>query len=405
MQYSIFSVFGVELEYMIVNRDTLQVMPIADKLLNKVAGSPVSDYDNGLVSWSNELVNHVIELKTTEPTPNLSGFSQAFHDNVVEINKLLLEWNAMLLPTGAHPLMNPYTEMVLWPHEHSQIYKLYNRIFDCRGHGWANLQSTHINLPFSNTQEFAQLHAAIRLLLPIIPALTASTPILDGKITGLSDSRLETYRHNQKKIPVISGMVIPEAVYSEEAYTQEIFNPIKEAITPYDQDKILDTLFLNSRGAIARFDRGAIEIRIIDIQEAPKADIALVNFITLILKKIVSEKWSAWDDHSKIGTSDLAQIFQEVIKTGQATIIQHTNYLQQFGIEHAHSAKDVWLKLFHEVEEEMLVSDYKVIQHILKYGNLSKRIMDELPQDPTEKDINRVYQALAQCLANNQLYE
>jgi hypothetical protein len=87
----------------------------------------------------------------------------------------------MLLPTGAHPLMDPFTETRLWPHEHKEIYNLYNRIFDCRGHGWSNLQSTHLNLPFSGDAEFKKLHAAIRLLLPLIPALSASTPLLDGK--------------------------------------------------------------------------------------------------------------------------------------------------------------------------------------------------------------------------------
>ncbi|WP_262710362.1 hypothetical protein [Mangrovivirga cuniculi] len=31
----LFQAFGIELEYMIVNRDTLEVMPIADKLFEK----------------------------------------------------------------------------------------------------------------------------------------------------------------------------------------------------------------------------------------------------------------------------------------------------------------------------------------------------------------------------------
>ena len=44
--------------------------------------------------------------------------------------------------------MHPETEMQLWQHNYSKIYALYNRIFDCRGHGWSNVQSMHINLPF-----------------------------------------------------------------------------------------------------------------------------------------------------------------------------------------------------------------------------------------------------------------
>ena len=50
------------------------------------------------------------------------------------------------------------------------MYEAYDRIFDCRGHGWANLQAVHLNLPFSGDEEFGRLHAAIRLVLPIMPA-------------------------------------------------------------------------------------------------------------------------------------------------------------------------------------------------------------------------------------------
>ena len=74
------------------------------------------------------------------------------------------------------------------------IYQTYDRIFGCKAHGWANLQSMHLNLPFADDAEFARLHAAIRLVLPIIPALAASSPIADGRPTGFMDIRMEAYR-------------------------------------------------------------------------------------------------------------------------------------------------------------------------------------------------------------------
>ena len=77
---------------------------------------------------------------------------------------------ARLLPTAMHPWMDPDRDLRLWPHEASAVYEAFNRIFSCRGHGWANLQSAHINLPFANDEEFGRLHAAIRAVLPIIPA-------------------------------------------------------------------------------------------------------------------------------------------------------------------------------------------------------------------------------------------
>ena len=216
--YSLFQVTGVELEYMIVDRNTLSVRPECDTLLKEVTGKISSSYENGDIAWSNELVNHVVELKTNGPVLSLIGIGDQFYKNIQLINSILSDYNAMLLPTGAHPWMDPFTETQLWKHDYNRIYELYNRIFDCRGHGWSNLQSTHINLPFSGDEEFGRLHAAIRIVLPLIPALCASTPVLDGEVTGFADSRLEKYRHNQKKISSIAGKVIPEAVFTEQDY-------------------------------------------------------------------------------------------------------------------------------------------------------------------------------------------
>ena len=52
-----------------------------------------------------------------------------------------------------HPWMDPRAAS-LWPHEYGEVYAAYDRIFDCRRHGWANLQSVHLNLPFADEREF-----------------------------------------------------------------------------------------------------------------------------------------------------------------------------------------------------------------------------------------------------------
>lgn len=406
MAYRIFEVFGVEMEYMIVNRDTLKVSPIADELFKKVTGDYVSDFENGTIDWSNELVNHVVEIKTHVPAQSLLNLDLPFAENVRQINEKLKTFNAMLLPTGAHPFMDPFTEMKLWEHEYNEIYNLYNRIFDCRGHGWANLQSTHINLPFQGDEEFKKLHAAIRLLLPIIPALSASTPMLDGRLTGFTDSRLETYRHNQQKMPVISGKVIPEAVFSKEQYYTHIFDCIRESIRPYDTENILDQHFLNSRGAIARFDRGAIEIRIIDIQECPAADVAILASVVAVLKKLVNESWTSIDEQTKWHEDTLAAIFLDVIHHGENALITDTAYLQMFGMEpEAMSAGELWAFLLPEIREQLSLSQYEIISKIIGLGTLSNRIKRKLGNNPEQDKIKEVYRMLATCLQNNRLLE
>ena len=400
-KYHLFEVYGIELEYMLVSATDLKVAPVVDELLTLKHGKLVSDIENGSIAWSNELVAHVVELKTNGPTTTIETLSDDFHKNIKEINELMQSRKMMLLPTASHPLMNPETDTQLWKHSYSQVYELYNRIFDCNGHGWSNVQSTHINLPFYDDKEFEKLHAAIRIILPLIPGLCASSPVLEGKRTGFMDSRLEFYKTNQKEIPEMTGMVIPERVFSKVDYYSTIFEPIKRAIKPHDTNKILDHHFLNSRGAIARFDRNAIEIRLVDIQECPKADIAICILIIEVLKSLVSGNLCSLRNQKKWSKQDLFEILNDGIKHGEHSMITNIDFLKNFGITASITSQELWRHLYESVKHH-INSDYKnAIEIILTEGTLSTRILKAIDSDFSEKQIKKVYSKLADCLSEN----
>ncbi|MBZ0326018.1 MAG: glutamate--cysteine ligase [Altibacter sp.] len=405
MAYQLFEVFGIELEYMVVDAANLKVSPIVDKLLTAKNGSLTSDVDNGAIEWSNELVAHVVELKTNGPAADLDSLAEAFHENILEMNALLETFGATLLPTASHPLMDPTTEMQLWKHSYSKIYALYNRIFDCKGHGWSNVQSMHINLPFGNDSEFEKLHAAIRVLLPIIPGLSASSPIFEGKNTGFKDARMEVYKTNQKEIPVMAGKVIPEQVFSKSDYYKTIFEPINSAIAPHDTENILDHHFLNSRGAIARFDRNAIEIRVIDIQECPKADIAIAVLVIEVLKYFVAEKSVSLAKQKSWHEDDLFDLLNAVIKTGEETVIYNQKYLSLFGIDTTSSVQQIWETLYARVKDGISEDYQDALAIILKEGTLSTRILKALDGDYSQSAIQNVYRRLGHCLSTNTLFK
>ena len=263
--HKLLSVFGIELEYMIVDKDSLEVLPISDKILRTSTGEITQSLEHGAISWSNELVLHVLELKTNGPAKKLDHLDESFHKNVQTINNMLEKHNGLLLPSAMHPFMHPETDMRLWTHGDRETYEMYNKVFNCKGHGWANLQSTHLNLPFSNDVEFGRLYAAIRVILPILPALAASSPFKEGKATGWLDTRVLTYKDNQKKVPQITADIIPEPFFTIKEYEDNVLTPMYEAISPYDPDELLQAEWLNSRGAIARFIRNAIEIRVLKL--------------------------------------------------------------------------------------------------------------------------------------------
>lgn len=404
---TLFRKFGVELEYMLVDAGTLDVLPVADRLLALVAGEGASDYVHGPITWSNELVNHVLEFKTSEPATSWNGLAADFQDNVSDANERLKRFGGQLLPTAMHPWMDPAREMQLWPHENSEVYQTFHRIFDCRGHGWANLQSMHLNLPFEGDEEFGRLHAAVRAVLPLLPALAASSPIVEGKLTGLADSRLEFYRNNSKKIPRVAGRVIPEPVFDAEGYDREIFQPMYAQIAPHDPEGILQEEWLNARGAIARFDRGAIEIRVLDVQECPAADLAIAAVVLATVRRLMDN-----DDLQPrlqaLSVDQLEPIFRATLAEADKAVIQDEALLDCLGFfgSSTMTAAEVWGTLIEWARlEEGVPAEFIVpLKTLLEHGPLASRIAKRLAGDTSRERLVGLYRQLANCLTHGEMF-
>lgn len=405
MSWKLWERFGVEQEFMIVDRDTLDVLPRADLLLKNAAGEIESEIVRADVGWSNELVSHVIELKAAQPLTSLQGWSDRIASEIRTIDAILAPAGARLLPTAAHPWMDPLRETVLWPHENTEIYRAYDRIFNCQGHGWANLQSVHLNLSFAGDVEFGRLHAAIRAVLPLIPGLTAASPFLDGRFCGFLDGRLETYRHNQERIPVIAGEVIPEEVFTEKDYDTHIFSPVREAIRPFDPEGLLSQFFLNSRGAIARFDRGAIEIRIIDLQECPAADLAILQTVVALLRLLVDEAKVSMPELMSLDTRTLAACYHRVVRYGEDARIDDAKYLRVFGLPpQSLGVGEIWKRLWPQLSPGVESGLRPIMETMMDSGTLSSRLLRVLGHTPSHSKLLGVYRELADCLLENQLW-
>jgi hypothetical protein len=282
------------------------------------------------------------------------------------------------MPGAAHPWMNPDTDTRLWPHGDDTIYTAYDRIFDCRGHGWSNLQSMHVNLPFADDREFARLHAAIRAVLPILPALAASSPFLDAKATRHKDARLATYAKNQARVPEITGRVIPEPVGSQAEYQERILEPIYRAIAPHDPDGILRYEWLNSRGAIARFDRNAIEIRVLDTQEHPGADLAIAAAVVDCVQRLYEGEARTLHAANAIPTDVLADLFGRWLTAGE-----------------------LWRRI---AGDEKLPVDRAPLDVVLREGSLASRLVRAVGPEVTRATLERTYRRLCDCLAEGRSF-
>lgn len=419
--FHLFQAFGVELEYMIVDARTLDVRPIADLLLERASKLPGAEpeFDEGAsvagevalgaVSWSNELCLHVLEMKTAEPARSLAGLAAQFQSHVCRANALLEESGARLLPGAMHPWMDPLREMKLWPHGYGEVYATFDRIFGCTGHGWANLQSAHLNLPYQGDDEFGRLHGAIRAILPIMPAIAASSPLVEGRLTGLLDNRLEVYRHNSRKVPSVAGRVIPEPVYTHADYEREILGQIAADLKPLDPEGVLEPEWTNSRGCIARFIRNTIEVRVLDVQECPAADLAVVGLVESAIRAAADGTLGDLSAVKALRVEQLERILIATIRDGDEAILSDESYFRAIGASNPSTprrAADVWREIadrvFFTSAQDRAVED--CARTILSTGCLARRISKAVGSDTRRDRLRDVFTRLADCLARGESF-
>ncbi len=286
--YRAFDVCGLELEYVTVDRD-LNAVSVVEPVLAALAGRPVSDATLGAVEFSNEIVDHVLEIKTPAPTKSLAQSEAWLAEGVRRVSALLSDhFTARLLPTGMHPWFNP-KKARLWTRSSASIYATYARLFDVKTHGWANLQACHVNLPLGRPEESAAMLNASALLVPYLPALAASSPMHDGELQPAVCNRMQHVLHHQDRLPESTGTMVPEYVGSLADYRQTIVKPMLAAARKLPGSGPICGEFLNARAVVVKFWRSSLEVRCLDMQECVKMDVALAVLVRWALKDLTEQ--------------------------------------------------------------------------------------------------------------------
>jgi hypothetical protein len=219
---------------------------------------------------------------------------------------------------------------------------------------------------------------------------------------------MEVYRHNARRVPQVTGSVVPESVGSIDEYHERILTPLYQAIAPHDSEEILQEEWLNARGAIARFERQSIEIRVLDVQECPMADLAIASTVIAVLKLLCQEQWSLSAKQRKLETPALAALLQRCSRHANKAMIDDTDYLRLFDIRRPRAtAGTVWQHLVdaaRKASDSDLMHYSRPIDAILRHGPLSRRIADATGKHPDRGRLQEVYGQIADCLHSGTMY-
>jgi len=389
-------VLGPEHEFSLVDGN-LYPLPIVDRAIKELNGRIVNYVRLKSFTFGKELQSHVAEFKANMPFYSPETFEETMQKAVLEIADFVeKKHDAQLLGTGMHPLLRLEGAKV-WSHRDRKIYEALSRVFNFYQHGWLNIQAFQLNISYGNEKEAIRLHNALANLLPYIPAISASSPVYESKISEYTDSRLHFYRINQKEIPSMTGDIIPEYVNSFKEYRQITINKYTEELQKLNAPEyILNKEWLNSRGAVFRFDRKAIEIRIMDEQECVKADVALSCFIRASLRGMLSQR------KPYLPRDALIEDLNSVIKDGLEAKVHHPR---------GPTARDVCRYYFRMALENALVEEkayLPIVSKRIEEGSLSNLIRRDVLKKAQKTDLGEailsIYLKLVENLKENEVY-
>ncbi|MDO9324485.1 MAG: glutamate-cysteine ligase family protein, partial [Methanoregula sp.] len=270
---------GTEHEYSISD-DRFNPLPVSDEILKTICGRYESEILFGEVKLGKELQKTVLEFIPRTPAEDLGALEAQLMAGIRKFYRIFPN-QYRLLGLGMHPLLR-LEQTAVWDHDEGEYYEAYDRLFNIRQHGWLNIQALQVNLSYRNSRELVSQYNRIRSLLPYLIAITASSPIVEGKLTGSMDNRLLYYGENQKEIPLICNGIIPDKIETLDDYhamQEEIFSELRRR-----DASLLCEEWLNSSGVIIRFSRKCLEIKALDEQECIHADMAVCAFVRSLLR-------------------------------------------------------------------------------------------------------------------------
>jgi glutathione synthase/RimK-type ligase-like ATP-grasp enzyme/gamma-glutamyl:cysteine ligase YbdK (ATP-grasp superfamily) len=406
--YKPFEVAGMELEYPTVDRD-LNVVSLVEPAFRVLAGRGTSDVDLGAVGFSNEIADHVFEIKTQQPVRSLADAERMLAEGIQRFSAVLhAEFGARLMPTGMHPWFDPKNGK-LWTRSGLRIYTTYARLFDVRTHGWMNVHASHLNLPLGREVDAMAMHTAAALLIPYLPALAASSPMYDGELQPAVDGRLAWILEHQARIPESCGELVPEYVESFGEYRKKILAPMYRALDRLPDTGAIRHEFFNTRGAILRFARRAMEVRVLDTQECVKMDVAIAVFVRSALRHLTARVAAGrveLPDHAL-----LVEDFRACIRDGSAARVRAPHLDVDRDGDGASDARTVLRHLLAGARRTVRRDEapyLDLVARMIETGTLSERIRAEMAPFAEADDetfteaARRIYIELIDCLEANE---
>ncbi len=245
---------GLEEEFAVLDSDSLELTPRFEELRDAGQADPVL-----AESIAGELISSEIEIRSGRSVDLGSAFA-AQRERRRRLFALAAPRGLALGATGTHP-WSDYREQQIIDTEH------YHRVEDGLKYvAWRNnTSSLHVHVGVRGADRAVLVCDRLRPILPLLLAISANSPFLDGRDSGLHSARSQIFT---KSFPRCG---IPDAFGTWEAFAAYIeFLVRTRSIVEYTQ------VWWSVR---PHFSFGTVEVRICDAQMTAVESEALAGLI------------------------------------------------------------------------------------------------------------------------------
>jgi carboxylate-amine ligase len=171
---------GVEIEFQILDQETLNLAPVAPEILDMVPAELKDrikpEFIRSMIEVNTEICDSVQQVKT-----NLAEVSQ-------QAERLTHNQGCLLYAASLHPFAHHHDQILSSGPRYSRIIndlQLVGRQFIAQG--------LHIHVGMPDAETAVRVRDNILTYIPILLALTTSSPFYEGRDTGLSSYRTKLF--------------------------------------------------------------------------------------------------------------------------------------------------------------------------------------------------------------------
>ena len=251
---------GIEIEAQLIDKKSSNLINVAEEIVNKYGDE--------------ERVKHELYLSTVEVTSSPALDTNDTYKELSEILKKVLEIanknGAGIISSGTHPFALYEDQKI------TQVNPRYQEFAET--YGWAVLRlltfGMHVHVGIDSKEKAVAVHDEIRKYLPLILALSTSSPFWRGRDTELYCTRLSVFQG-------LPNTGLPEPYHKWEEYEQSLQTLVKAGVIK--PDVAFRQVWKDVR---IHPEYGTVETRIADSMPSLKDTIAVATLVQALCIKI-----------------------------------------------------------------------------------------------------------------------